>query len=1763
MTVKWKKLLFIFLLALFLALLAVLCSLVSEGSKVFANGDERDVYKNFLCYDGSEIDYRADVYYNKIVNSAMRTTYTVELVRTLCTDNSAGSDLWVEEDFKVTLITPDGNRFERPWYSWEWQGKDRKLTQDKHEETDISGVLFGSYYFDYNGTYTVEASGRMTGGTSIEQNTSFSFVVDTVAPTGMLNGVSDGGLTNSDVAFTWTESGASATLDGQRYVNGSKISSEGKHSITIKDVAGNSRVYSFEIDKTAPVGMLSGVENEGYTNGNVTFAWTESEAMATLNGQPYAKNSVVKEEGEYIIKLYDKASNFNTYKFIIDKTAPTGTLNGVAIGGVTGTNVTFTWSESSVTATLDGGNYTAGKTISEEGPHTIELTDLANNKRSYSFTVDKTPPTVDGFNQYSNSEVTMTAQDNYSGIEKWEYRLNGGATQVFSGQSVTFASADAASDGVWQVRVYDGVGNVSEWSTVYHVYRTTFGNSENIYNSFSVPSYYTVTLSQKNYADSYGTYTFAEYESALSFAVAKEWDCRVIPLDGGQSWNYVTVSNENARQIYTDVNELNTVINVYATRNVSARQILGKNGTNLRNPTDENGITRPDALTRQIKELPDILSDYASLKFMLASADYTLTAPQRIVDGNNSRIWAQYVSDGISLRIGTEVELAYGAKLSAAAHKTEAQGWYLIRERDVCGNEERYLIFIDKQQPELNAEVSFGDREREIITFNQGYIEANAATMRYLSFDIKSVADTFDDCLMLSIEGRSLNGVYVLGDKLPVLSLDNGYQGSYTITAYDRSHNAVVFEVYIAGENPSLSHTSLTSDTSCRFTVKVNDSFNEIVDVKLFKQLFDGSEERLYVDSFGNEVGAQNLEYRFDVGGKYIFEFTDLYGRTVRSEPLFYLKGLPTATFRGVREGGLTKSDVSVIYNLDVTSELYVLTGSEWVQTSRYTVTQGLNNNTLSIAASAATSAAYKVLLYLTADKNLFSEYVFEIDAIPPVVEIFNDLGEQLAQETVTARNFFVTWSESGYRAYYKRQGALSESNYSRGTRISTAGMYLFTFVDGAKNELSFSITLDNSVSYSLDGTYTLLDDGSYLTNSSFIFTLTEPWSLFQVEASNGLSITNGQRLDVDGTYKITAQDNYGNLLTLTLIVDKLPPIPVIETESGQRLNVGERTKEAFKVFCEEESVLITYSFGSGSYVAYDGRELNDVGTYAFRLTDRGGNVANVTVLIDRDVQFNIEGAYVLYNGAYQFRQWARVVPQEKVTVFNITNERGESVDAANRITDEGIYTVFIVDAAKNELTLTVIIDKTVAKFEVITESGTELFAGDTTNEAFKVVCEEENTKIRYTCNGSASKDYDGGWLTEVGYYLFTVTDFLGNKAEVGVTLNTSVSVLINGNYQIDEVGRYVSRSWLSVTAKEEMSEMYVQSPDGTRIGADVRINVEGVYTLYARDLYGNELTQILVIDTTSPVIELEGVTDGGATNSTVNVHIDDFARAYYQFNGGNAIELSEHAEFSKEGSYVLTAQDFIGNSVRVVFSIDLHVEVKPSVPLVDGQIIANEVSFLFGEEVTAQLTLNGVEGAYKSGALKKYGNYSLTVQDAVGNVEVFRWTILPAKAQNYKIAVSDGVTISATLNGTAVVLQVNDGTVALEQAGVYILDFDDGNSGWTVTLEVDTVPPEVVIESTKKSVVISSPNKEGLTYELYRDGKPVSFNMSASKNAELTAKGSYRLLCIDEVGNVTEYTFKIEYLGDVTKALIAVVSVFVAVAIIVLLIFGLRRRKF
>lgn len=1210
-------------------------------------------------------------------------------------------------------------------------------------------------------------------------------------------------------------------------------------------------------------------------------------------------------------------------------------------------------------------SFDSDKTFTEEGFYRV-ITHCTYTKDLVTyFTIDKSAPVIDTYDEYTNSEFTMTAQDKYSDVVAWEYRFNDGEILRHEGESVTLGGK--VDNGVWNVRAFDSAGNATEWVTIKYVYREHFGNVDKIYNSFFVPSYYVVTLSQRHYADAYGAYTFEDYDYALQFAIQKEWACRVIVMDGGTSWNYVSASNENTRQIYIDRAEIDTVIDKYARRNISERKIIGKNGAILSNPTDALGVTREDALTQQLKTLPVLLSQYSNCRFMLALQDAYLDTPKSILDGNKVSATIQFISDGFSIRAGSILELKYGTMFKEIVYE---QGWYLITEQDLCGNLEKYLIFLDLQEPDIEAQITYGNGNKENIVFNQTYIEENDGAMRYVAFDINAITDNIDEFTMLSISGRSLDAQYLWGDELPILSFENGYYGAYTITVYDRSRNAISFTVYIAGATPTLKNTSLTSETSCTFTVQINDSYNEITDIKLFKVHFDGTEERLFFDSFDTEICAQNLVYKMAVGGKYIFEFTDLYGRTVRTTPIFYMKGLPVATLRGVKDGGLTKNDVTVTFDLDVSAELYAFREGEWVLTELFELSQGVTSKTMKITACPDMTAVFKVLLYVTEDRNLFTEYSFEIDGIPPSVVVLTENGDYVYPDTVTAQGFYLTWEEVGYKVYFKKAGALSDQTYIKGYVINTAGAYEFTVYDSARNELAFMVTLDNVVSYTLDGTYLILNDGSYATRNSFQLTLTEPWSEFNVDASNGLTVLNGQKIDIDGIYIVNVKDLYGNVLTLTLIVDKTPPEPIILTDDGKTISPGARINCAFTVLCEEEDATITLSYGT-NYAVYDGALLSDAGTYTFILTDVIGNSREIKVIIDKNVSFKVNGTYVFdENGNYVSKSWLSVALSEDMASFCIMAEDGTKYGAEERITAEGRYELVIRDTSGNELSdLYLIIDKTPP---CITLDGVS--SGGTTSGTVTVNFSDFDAAY-YSLNGGAKLAIPNGQsFVFEGSYIVTASDVVGNTANVSFVVDRTVDVQPNKSIVI---GQIVSES-ISFTFGEPVTALL--NKDGVEnLYTRGEISEPGEYTLSITDDYDNKKTYSWVI-VPQRAREYEINVDG------LYVAVTKDGKVYSAVNDNGILRLDE------TGAYTL---QFSGLASNWGLSIEVD-RVAPSIEIENtGKSI--RISNPNKDGITYTLYLDGAKKAFnlsKMTELTDKGKYRLVCEDEVGNVSEYEFEL-------------------------------------------------------------------------------------------------------------------------------------------------------------------------
>lgn len=311
----------------------------------------------------------------------------------------------------------------------------------------ITGVTDGMLY-NTNVTPTVTISGQQTyeltldgalyvSGTPITSETSHtlfasatnrigvtvskqvSFRIDKTAPVIIVSGVQDGFSYTTTVTPTVFISGQinhSITLDGQPFVSGTPISTDGTHtlSITASDDANNfaARTFTFgvQVDRTPPTIAISGVLDGASYAATVTPTVSisgQSTQTVTLDGQPFISGTPVSADGTHTLSAWARDTNGNSAStsvtFGINKTkpAPTVSITGVSGNELRNTPVTpvVTISgEATHTITLDGSPYATGTPIASEGEHTLAVvavnSDGITTSRQVTFTIDMTPPSI-------------------------------------------------------------------------------------------------------------------------------------------------------------------------------------------------------------------------------------------------------------------------------------------------------------------------------------------------------------------------------------------------------------------------------------------------------------------------------------------------------------------------------------------------------------------------------------------------------------------------------------------------------------------------------------------------------------------------------------------------------------------------------------------------------------------------------------------------------------------------------------------------------------------------------------------------------------------------------------------------------------------------------------------------------------------------------------------------------------------------------------------------------------------------------------------------------------------------------------------------------------------------------------------------------------------------------------------------------------------------------------------------------------------------
>lgn len=413
----------------------------SDGKKVLANSVQ--LGENIVCYlngepfEGTLVEREGESVLTVADEWGNTCEYSLIIIRT------APRILYATGEGSANTVT-----FDRTYYF-----KDAVTVSiaDAYDEMamfnvyDEAGTLIGSfslgetYAITGSGSYTVEAVNH-NGKSQV-----FSLIISRNAP--IVEVTENGKNKTLDIVITESPDKEShiQTLEIYKSTNGGetwellaaddygkaisvdnlsyRFRTSGLYRVVVTDefrTGIDAVVSENEYKQPAPEGILSGVENGGYTNGIVSFAWTD-EATVTVkkDGEQieYTSGKELTEDGAYEITFANFDGYSTTYTFVIDTAAPEVALGGVTDGGSVSGDVSITFEGEGLTAELfrDGkslGAYVSGTVIAEDGSYKIVVTDLAQNTTEVEFTVDKTVDFSINVNDkgLSNS-VTITANE--------------------------------------------------------------------------------------------------------------------------------------------------------------------------------------------------------------------------------------------------------------------------------------------------------------------------------------------------------------------------------------------------------------------------------------------------------------------------------------------------------------------------------------------------------------------------------------------------------------------------------------------------------------------------------------------------------------------------------------------------------------------------------------------------------------------------------------------------------------------------------------------------------------------------------------------------------------------------------------------------------------------------------------------------------------------------------------------------------------------------------------------------------------------------------------------------------------------------------------------------------------------------------------------------------------------------------------------------------------------------------------------------------
>ena len=1600
---------------------------------------------------------------------------------------------------------------------------DVKLVWSKSFDTEeIEAILNNQKYINGNvlsqeGTYEIRLTNQ-AGNSQI-----YSITIDNTAPEGTLKAtlnnttidfVSKNGklYTRGNVIFTWTESGATAILNDLPYSKNQEITTEGEHTIRLSDPYGNSNIYSFIIDKTAPTGKwlnyqgTQEINNNDAVNFDVKFTFDTTDATATLNGNTYTSGDKISQEGTYKIILTDFLGNIsNEYSITIDKTAPEGTLNTttnfVNLNNqlYTNGNVTFTWIEKNCNALVNGKSYEMGTIITEDGEYTIQLFDVVGNSNIYQFIIYTNNPEYKIY--VDNTEVTKTIFNSINGFK------------IVSNNNITCNNEQYSSgtiikdEGVYTFIITDFIGNTSTVTCELDFTPDTTNLNNFIKNGYSTinhwwESYTYIQDSSYNYVKN-TTYSFTSYTDCFDFAKLREqstyeygiysgdtiysnkYHCYVsiynLDVENaiiGQTYIiYKSPSSKTTYNVYFTSSYVDEIANQYATDTITEKTI---------SQSQANGYPGDDEIKFQNMYLTQ---DGLTLIYF------------------NSKIsFIDRSKDNITLEInGYRVTNQYKTEIST-------DGLYLIRETDLAGNITEYYLCLDTQKPQFQLNGS-----KENLNNKDSVYITNTCS---ISTDSNAV-------LKIVLEDGSIEYVYSG-------SYNFTKTGIYEISAIDLARNKTTTKyIYLSFEQLSILTTPKLNDEleeiGFYFNISKNNKLNEITTIQVqFYNEDDEAWQTISSDATGILISNKNYSYYFTNSGKYRIIIIDNFGRQIEST--YEINRLaPKGTLYTSSGQALSTSPVVTNKNGDILDFTPVSTNSsvylDWNDEAgnRYTATIIYKNGELvseTYSKQILITTAGVYIIRLQNNDNGYAYFAFEIDKTAPTGYFIDENSVKLTK-TATNQKFAFTWDEEQCTAYYYTQTSQNHIVYYSNTFITLENVYYFVLTDKSGNSSIYQITLDlTAPKVTIYSNNKTIANNSY-TNGKVKFVFTESNCTATL---NGDEYLSGTIITANGQYVLKITDSVGNLATYTVRINTTPVTISILSQTNIQLAIQQFYNESIKIYSNKDDVTATLN----GFEYTIGNLIEEEGTYALIIIDKYGNTLQQSITIDKTAPTGTltttqtDGFQKdnFTNGNVTFT-WS-----EKYLTVALD---GNDYTKGTVIKKEGYHTITITDQANNFTTYNFTIDKTPISVDII-----GVLNGGVTNTNVSIIYDVEEGSIQYV-NGyidtTTEFSFEASYLIEIYDQSLnkTTINFIIDKTAPEGTITTTQT---DGFQENNITNGNVSFTWTESGCKATL--------DGSEYSKNQIIRTEGPHIINLYDKAGNISTYTFTIDKTYANFEVVGVEEGGITNQVVYITWDILEQYIALLNGnkyypGNLIE--------EEGIYTFEIYSRSLQKTSFTFEID---KTTPTGTLTTTQSDGFKENNLTNGNVTFTWTESGCKATLdgkdytKDTIVKTEGPHYFILQDKAGNSTSYYCTINKQGVEyeltgvNNNDICNSNVMLDILGNYKAAIIKFNDEPTNSEskyfmftKEGLYEIVLTSlAGTQTIISFEIDKTAPGGTLTTTQTDGFQKDNFTYGnITFSWTESGcKATLDGNNYTKGTTIKTEGPHHFILQDKAGNSTSY---------------------------------------